>query len=476
MHDMPLVLVRDLVPRGTESDGIASLVARHSRRVPRYTSYPTAAQFTPGVDDATYREWLGRVDPAEPVSLYFHIPFCARLCWYCGCHTGVVNSAAPVTAYVASLLREIDLVADALPERLSASAVHLGGGTPNMLPPDDLRALFAAIRRRFDLLPGAEIAAELDPSSLTSEWVAAAREIGLNRASLGVQDLDPVVQAAINRPQPLEVVARCVAWLRAAGVTSINLDVMYGLPHQTLPGIASTIARLAALAPDRMALFGYAHVPWMKPAQRLLPEERLPDAPQRFAQQEAAARYLATAGYARIGLDHFARETDELARADAGGRLKRNFQGYTTDAAATLLGFGASAIGRLPDGYVQNQPNVPAWRDAIAAGQLPVARGVALTPDDRLRAEVIERLMCDFHADIDAIAASHGRDAAELLTPAALEGLADLAADGLARLERRDGRITAVRVTEPGRSFVRNACALFDVYLANSGARHSASV
>lgn len=460
----------------TATPNAADLLARHARRVPRYTSYPTAAQFTPAVGPGALRRWLGEVDPEAPVSLYLHIPFCARLCWYCGCHTAVANTRAPVAAYVAGLLREIELVAQALPGRLPVSAIHLGGGTPNMLAPDDLGALFGALRARFDVLPGAEIAAELDPSTLAPEWVAAARAAGLNRASLGVQDLDPVVQSAINRPQPLEVVAQCVQWLREAGVASVNLDVMYGLPHQTLDGIGATIAQLAAFGPDRMALFGYAHVPWMKPAQKLLPEAALPDAPARFAQQEAAARFLWDAGYARIGLDHFARDSDELARAEAGGRLKRNFQGYTTDDATTLLGFGASAIGRLPGGYAQNHPGVPAWREAVAAGELPVARGVALTADDRLRAEVIERLMCDLRADLDEIAARHGADPARLLTPAALDGLAELEADGLAALERRRGAVAAVAVTEPGRAFVRNACALFDAYLPTSGARHSATV
>lgn len=452
------------------------LIQKYVSRIPRYTSYPTAAQFHAFADDAEHRAWLRDLDTARPVSLYLHVPFCDRLCWYCGCHTGVVNSRPPVQRYVAALIKEIGLVADALPGRLRVSAIHIGGGTPNMLAEEDMNTIFPALRDRFDVLQTAEIAAELDPSTLTPAWVAAAKSVGLNRASLGVQDFDPMVQEAINRAQSLALVSECVGWLKEAGVPSVNLDLMYGLPYQTVEKVVETVSKAASLMPDRIALFGYAHVPWMKPAQRLLPEAALPDSAERFAQQEAAGARLEELGYARIGLDHFASHRDELAAADAGGRLRRNFQGYTTDEASTLLGFGASAISRLPSAYVQNQPSVPAWHACIEAGRLTTARGVALTGDDFLRAAVIERLMCELCVDLPAIATAHGREAKDLLDRTALDGLAAMERDGIVTLEREHGAPRRVQVTEIGRPFVRNVCALFDAYLPTSEGRHSASV
>jgi oxygen-independent coproporphyrinogen-3 oxidase len=444
------------------------LIARYSARVPRYTSYPTAAQFVPQHDDSAHRAWLAEVSPKKALSLYLHIPFCERLCWYCGCHTAVVNTRAPIERYVAALLREIALVADALPARLPVSAIHLGGGTPNMLGPEDLALIFATLRRRFDLLPQAEIAAELDPGTLTQAWVAAAQALGLNRASLGVQDFNPRVQQSINRTQSFAGVAACVAWLRAAGVQSINLDLMYGLPFQTPTSLIATVIQAARLAPDRVALFGYAHVPWMKPAQKLLPEPALPDACERFAQAKAAADQLQAMGYIRIGLDHFARPQDQLATAEAGRQLKRNFQGYTTDDAETLLGFGASAISRLPGGFAQNHAAVPAWHARIEAARLPTARGVALTEQDRIRGAIIENLMCGLQTNLP--------ETTDLLGALGLSELEQMESDGLIVVERKRHGPSALRVTETGRPFVRNVCTLFDAYLRTSPARHSASV
>jgi oxygen-independent coproporphyrinogen-3 oxidase len=459
---------------GVEATQIASvlapeqLISRYSGRVPRYTSYPTAAQFGAQADDTAHRAWLHDIDPDHPVSLYFHIPFCDRLCWYCGCHTGVVNTRPPVERYVAALATEIELVADALPARVKISAIHFGGGTPNMLAPEDLTIIFGALRRRFDLLPHAEIAAELDPSTLTPEWVQAAQALGLNRASLGVQDFDPLVQAAINRPQSFECVANCVSWLRDAGVVSINLDLMYGLPHQTRGSLITTIAQAASLAPDRVALFGYAHVPWMKPAQKLLPEAALPPATERFAQAQAAAEKLQSIGYARIGLDHFARSADSMAAAGAEGALKRNFQGYTTDAATSLLGFGASAISKLPGGYAQNHASTPAWRACIDNGRLPTGRGVDLTADDITRAAIIEQLMCNLAVDL--------HENPGLMDGTAKTELAAMETHGLVIIERCHDEPVFLRVTETGRPFVRNVCTLFDAYLRTSKGRHSSSV
>ncbi|MGZ6038223.1 MAG: oxygen-independent coproporphyrinogen III oxidase [Phenylobacterium sp.] len=447
----------------------AQLIAKYDGRAPRYTSYPTAVQFTPDVTPAIYRQWLAALPAHDPVSLYLHIPFCARLCWYCGCNTRAVNHHQPVGDYVQLLLQELELLETALPGRLPASAIHLGGGTPNMLSAHELSAIFDALKHTFRVAHHAEIAAELDPAILTRDWVRAAASHGLSRASLGVQNLDRQVQQAVNRHDTLEQIEAGVGWLRDAGVRSINLDLMYGLPHQTVENTLRTVDGLLALAPERIALFGYAHVPWMKSHQKLIAEAALPGAAERLDQSEAAAERLLEAGYVRIGLDHFALPTDELALAAFEGRLHRNFQGYTTDTARTLLGLGASAIGSLPQGQVQNITQELAWRGAVTAGELPIARGVALTDEDRFRGEIIERLMCDFDVDLAAICAHHHKTLDVLSEP--LAKLEPFERDGLIRHEG-----VRLMVTERGRILVRSVCAAFDAYLAPDAQRHAKAI
>ena len=447
----------------------ATLIARYDGRAPRYTSYPTAVQFTPAVTPARYRAWLSDLPPAEAVSLYLHIPFCARLCWYCGCNTRAINDPKPIGDYVQLMLTELEMLAQALPTRLTASAVHLGGGTPNMLSAAELTAIFGGLRQKFLLAADAEIAAELDPKVLTRDWVVAAASHGLNRASLGVQNLDPKVQAAVNRHDTLEEIRAGVGWLREAGVRSINLDLMYGLPHQTCAHTLATLDAILPMRPERLALFGYAHVPWMKSHQKLIAEDALPGPAARLEQSELAAERLIAEGYVQIGLDHFALPTDELAVAAREGRLHRNFQGYTTDAAGTLLGLGASAIGALPQGFVQNAAQEMAWRAAVSAGDLPVARGVEITPEDRFRAEVIERLMCDFEVDLAAICAKHQRPISELAE--AVSRLAPFEHDGLVRQAG-----ARVAVTPRGRFLVRSVCAVFDAYLSADAPRHAKAI
>ena len=447
-----------------------ALIAKYGGRVPRYTSYPTAAQFTPAVAEDDHRTWLAALDPRSAASLYLHIPFCDRLCWYCGCHTAVVHQRGPVADYVRTLVREIEIIGQALPENPRASALHFGGGTPNMIAPDDLRAIVGALRERFTFTIPFEFAVELDPRILTSEWVDAAADLGLSRASLGVQDLNAQVQRAINRLQPYAQIEWAVTRLRQAGIGSINLDLMYGLPHQSVATIVATLDQVLALSPERIALFGYAHVPWMKAHQRLLPEASLPDAVERFDQQIAAAERLGKAGYVRIGLDHFARQEDELAKAGRNGLLRRNFQGYTSDRAASLLGFGASSISAMPQGYAQNAARVPEWRQRVNAGRLATARGLVVGPDDRVRGEIIERLMCDMRVDVAGVCAAHHRSpsqfAAELLR------LAEMEADGL--VKRAGARI---EVTGDGRPFVRTIAAVFDAQSrSNETGRHAPSI
>lgn len=436
---------------------VHDLITRYDAHAPRYTSYPTAAQFTPDVDGTRWGQWLSTAPVDAPVSLYLHIPFCKRLCWYCGCNTRAMNRVAVMASYVDLLLAEADLVLARTGREVRVGSIHLGGGTPNMLPPAELERLMAGLATRFDLSDCYDIAAELDPEVLSEDWMQAAGRIGLSRASLGVQDLSPKVQAAVNRPESFESIRRAVDGLRAQGVTSVNLDLMYGLPLQTEINVVTTLGQITDLRPDRIALFGYAHVPWMKPHQKLIRTEDLPDARARFLQSQAATRYLQAKGWTAIGLDHFALPHDSMAAAQRAGRLRRNFQGYTTDAAPTLIGLGASAISRTPQGFAQNIVQERDWRQAVGAGRLPVARGVALTDRDVLIGAMIERLMCDFAVDVEACARMHGADPDSLRS---LWGrLAPFAADGLVEITG-----TRVAVTPLGRPFVRAVCAVFDAH------------
>ena len=446
------------------------LAAKYDLRVPRYTSYPTAPHFHPGVGAETYGRWLGELDPATELSLYLHIAYCAEMCWFCGFHTKITKRYTPVAAYLEALFGEIALVADALPGRMPARHIHFGGGSPTILSAEDFVRIIATLRERFLVKPDAEIAVELDPRTADEAYVAAMARAGVTRASIGVQDFDPKVQQAINRIQPYEVTERVIGWLRQYGVPEINMDLVYGLPHQTVTGLLSTIDRAVGFRPRRIALFGYAHVPWMKKHQRLIPEETLPDTETRWRQYEEGCRRLAEEhGYVQIGLDHFAAPDDEMAVALKARNLHRNFQGYTTDTASVLIGFGASGIGSLPQGYVANVGEIHFYQQAIAEGRLATQRGIAINDDDRLRRAIIERLMCDLAVDLDAVAARFGQDGGQFAEE--LASLAPMQADGLVNVEGR--RIT---VTEDGRTLVRAACAAFDRYLRRGEQRHSKAV
>lgn len=440
----------------------ASLLRHAAAPLPRYTSYPTAPHFAP-LDAETYAGWLACATPADALSLYVHVPFCHSLCWYCGCHTTVTRSAARIARYGAGLAREAEMAAALLPAHGGVAALHLGGGTPTALGGAGLRDVAAALRRRFRFRDGAEIAAELDPRHLDAELLDALGEIGLTRASLGVQDITPAVQEKIGRIQPAAQVEAAVRGLRAIGVAGINMDLIYGLPAQGVAEVEASARFAAACGADRVAVFGYAHVPWMKAHQKAIHTEDLPGAALRMRQAEAAARVLTGAGYVAIGLDHFALPGDGMARAAAEGRLRRNFQGYTTDVAPFLIGLGASAIGATPDGYVQNEAEERRWLAAVEAGRLPIARGRALSAEDRLRARLIERIMCE------------GGIAEAEIPPAVLDGARErldaLEEDGL--VARRAGRLA---MTEAGRPFLRHLAACFDAYLAPMPARHSAAV
>jgi oxygen-independent coproporphyrinogen-3 oxidase len=447
----------------------ATLIAKYDRPVPRYTSYPTAPHFSAAVTPGQYATWLARLPDETALSLYLHVPFCASLCLFCACHTTVVRQQAPLLAYAEGLLAEIDLIADRIGRELPLAHVHWGGGTPTTLPPRAMEAIMRRLRARFTLADTAEIAVEVDPRALTAEHVDSLAAMGTNRVSLGVQDFNPSVQQAIGRLQSFDETARCVEALRRVGVDAINLDLIYGLPRQTVDRVVETARRAMDLRPDRAAVFGYAHVPWMKKHQALLPVDDLPDAAERFAQREAVREVLVGDGYLPAGLDHFARPGDPMTVAAGDRRLRRNFQGYTTDTAPVLVGLGASSIGSLPDGYVQNHPGVPAWRDAIRAGIPATARGIALSADDRLRRAVIEEVMCHATVDLGAVATRFHADAASLLD--ATPVLQTLVEDGLIQWSGQQ-----IVVTERGRPFLRNVAAAFDAWLDTGRGRHAAAV
>ncbi len=442
---------------------------RYDKPVPRYTSYPTAPHFHPGINAATYERWLAAVGPEAPLSLYFHVPFCHEMCWYCGCHTKVVRRYEPVGEYASTMAQEVTLIGNMLEAHPPVTHMHWGGGTPTILSADDLEHLMEKIRAAFNVAPDAEIAVEMDPRTMTEDRVRALARAGVNRASLGVQDFTDRVQKAINRIQPYEMTAQVVEWLRAAGIDAINFDLMYGLPYQTDEDVRRTVDLSAKLRPDRIAVFGYAHVPWMKTHQKMIPDESLPDDWQRFEQAEAAADQLVERGYRRIGLDHFALETDAMTVALDQGRLHRNFQGYTTDEARALVGFGASSIGALPQGYVQNAVPLRAWADAVRGGRPAVDKGIALSDDDRLRRDIIERLMCDMSVDLTAQAARYGKTADYFRSE--IELLEPMIADGIAVI---DGE--RISIPEPGRPLMRAVCAVFDSYLDRGIGRHSKAV
>ncbi len=445
------------------------LLQQSDLRVPRYTSYPTAPHFHTDVTADTYTDWLRNLPRGAALSLYLHIPYCHEMCWYCGCHTKATRRQAPVHNYAGVLAAEVALVADTIGNPQTVSHVHWGGGTPTILSDDDFSALMAGLHDRFDIASDAEIAIEADPRTLTRQKAAVLAEADITRVSLGVQDCNAHVQTAINRVQPFEQTADAVAGLRAAGIDRINIDLMYGLPYQTVADVRRTANAVLALSPDRLAVFGYAHVPWMKSHQKMIDAATLPDADQRFEQAETVAQVLVANGYRRIGLDHFARADDPISVALQAGRLRRNFQGYTTDPANALLGFGASAIGSLPQGYVQNSPDFGAYARSIGNGRLATVRGIGLSDDDRLRRAIIERLMCDMKVDLNSASIGFAPEIADFGSE--LEALQDFADDGLIHL---DG--TTLTVAEPGRPWLRVICSIFDRYLQQSQARHSAAV
>ena len=426
-------------------------------RVPRYTSYPTAPVFSAAVGGDFQANALAALDPAQPVSVYLHIPFCERLCWFCACHTQGTQTLSPVESYIGTLEAELRMVAETVPAGLRMGRLHWGGGTPTILPPHLIHRLALAVKSAIPPCDDWEFSVEIDPTMVDRAKIDALAEQGMNRASIGIQDFDPQVQAAIGRAQPYDVTRACVDDLRAAGVTSLNCDLVYGLPHQTEARIADTVAKVLTLGPERIALFGYAHVPWVAKRQKLIDEAALPDDMGRYRLSELATTQFSAAGFEPIGIDHFARPGDELALAKDKGRLRRNFQGYTADSCATLIGLGASSISRLPTGYVQNAAATAAYIQRIEAGQLAGSRGHVMTPSDLLRGDAIEMLMCRFSVDLIELKMRHGK------LVASLDGDLRQIADRFGSLVTLDS--DALTLLPQGRALTRVMASILDAHM-----------
>ncbi len=448
------------------------LIRKYDKAGPRYTSYPTAPMFHTGVGEKAYRETLARIAPLDaPLSLYVHIPFCNTVCYYCGCSKIVTRQYERAVPYLERLHREIELVAEVLGyapgEGRTVTQLHFGGGTPTFLTDEQLRALVAKLRHHFRFAPDdeGEYGIEIDPRECAEDTVATLREIGFNRMSMGVQDFDPAVQKAVNRIQSEELTLRVLNQAREHGFKSINIDLMYGLPHQSVASFDRTLETIIAFSPDRIALFNYAHLPHMFMPQRRINEADLPSPAEKLAILEHSIHKLLDAGYVFIGMDHFAKPDDELTIAQREGKLYRNFQGYSTHADCDLLGLGLTSIGFAGGAFFQNTKELDAYHEAIDQGRLPVFRGYILSEEDHLRRHVIMRLMCDFALDFADVERRFGIVFREHFAEE-LRDLEGMEADGLVRLE--SGRLT---VLPAGRLLIRNIAMVFDEYLRRRAAQ-----
>lgn len=438
------------------------LLRKYDRPGPRYTSYPTVPAWTDSFGSDDYAEKLreaAALGREAPLSLYVHIPFCREMCTYCGCNVVVSTSREKHEEYVEVLRRELDLLADHLGSRNRLSQIHYGGGTPTSLSEDLLVRLWEKIRERFEITPDAEVAVEIDPVVTRREQLALLRGMGFNRLSLGVQDFTPEVQRAVNRIQTVEETESMVEYARHLGFRGINFDLIYGLPHQRVETFEKTIDEVLRIAPDRLAIFSYAHVPDARPNQRRIDPATLPLGPEKYAIFDMARRKLLSAGYVAIGMDHFARHDDELAVAQRERRLFRNFQGYTVRPAPDTVAVGASSISDVRGAYAQNARPLPPYYEAIRSGRFAIVKGIRLTADDLIRRDAITELMCNFVIDLKSLGQRHGVDAADYLSDS-LEKLREMERDGLVRITR-----DLVELTELGKNFVRPAAMAFDAWL-----------
>lgn len=441
----------------------AEILARHDRPSPRYTSYPTAVDFTDDFGPDDFEECLRRAaaHPKEPLSMYVHLPFCRSRCSFCACHVVVARDPRVAEAYLDRVIREIPLLAEGLGPRRRLSQLHWGGGTPTSYPPNALERLQRAVRDQFDLLPGAEVAVEVDPRVTTAEHLDSLAGLGFDRLSMGVQDLDPTVQRLIGREQTAEETFRLYEHARSLGFRSINLDLIHGLPGQTLDTMEATLDSVVAMRPDRLAVYSFAFVPWMRPHQRRMDTSNLPTAEVKMALLARVSNRLTAAGYRAIGMDHFALPGDDLAVAAAEGTLGRNFMGYTPSASTEVVAIGTSGISDVAGSYAQGHRRLASYLQEVDAGRHPIERGYRLDADDLLRRDVIMAIMCRWGVDLAAVTQRHGLDAAayfaaELEALTAPGGLVD---EGLATVDDLE-----VRLTELGHPFVRRLARVFDAH------------
>ncbi|MBM3854752.1 MAG: oxygen-independent coproporphyrinogen III oxidase [Verrucomicrobia bacterium] len=468
-----MIFTTEPSPAGRAAPLALDLIRKYSIPGPRYTSYPPATQFTSDLPALRLEEAIAEDNApgAGPLSLYFHLPFCETRCWFCGCNTIITRRRAAAGEYLDDLTKEVELTAARMDRHRTVAQIHLGGGTPTFFPPDELRRLGALLHKFFRFAPDVEFSVEVDPRRLTEDHIAALQEIGVNRGSLGVQDTDAKVQLAVHRFQPHHLNVKVFDWMRAAGFQSINVDLIFGLPRQNTEAFAKTIDDVLALGPDRLSVFSYAHVPWIKPAQRIFDDrEQLPTAEEKLAMFAVAHEKLTAAGFVDIGLDHFARPDDSLAVAQRAGTLHRNFQGYTTQAGASLYAFGISSISSTADTYRQNHKALLEWRAALAAGQWPVERGLRLSTEDQRRRTIIMRLMCDRRLDYAALSQRLGLDFQKTYA-ADLERLEDLRADGLLRFTSR-----GFEVTPAGIPLLRVIALRFDPLFVHAPRRHAQAI
>jgi len=438
------------------------LLRKYGGNGPRYTSYPTADRFVEAFDAESFRHWLanrGVGGFSRPLGLYVHVPFCDTLCFYCACNKIATKDKAKAKRYVTYLEKEIDLVADALGGKRKVQKMHWGGGTPTFLGDEQSERLVAKIMSRFELVPGGEYAIEVDPRKVNAERIAFLGKLGFNRISIGVQDFDPEVQRAVNRIQSVEETRAVVDAARANGFKSVNIDLIFGLPKQTVAGFMASLERVLECDPDRIALYSYAHLPAMFAPQRRILDSDLPSPALKLELMTRAIARLGTAGYVHIGMDHFAKPTDELTLAQRQGRLIRDFQGYSAGGECDLIGLGVSAIGKIGPTYYQGVKDLESYYNHLDAGELPVLRGIELKPDDLVRRAVIQSLACHFSVAKESIAIGHLIDFDRYFARELVE-LKKLEADGLVEMDDE-----WISVTPRGRLLVRAVCMVFDAYL-----------
>lgn len=445
-------------PKGIDFD----VLKRFNRQGPRYTSYPAAPLFSPEFSNKEFHAEIVRTNVdgnTRPISLYFHFPFCAKLCYFCGCNMRVTQDRSVVRKYLEQLKKEIDLIAPMIAPGREAIQLHWGGGTPTHLDPDEILEIGSYIRQRFVLASDLEASVEIDPRNLTAEHVKALSELGFNRTSFGVQDFNPQVQEAINRVQSEDITRQTIAWARENGFSSVNLDLIYGLPFQTVESFATTVETIIDISPDRLAVFNYAHVPWLKKHQSLMAADDMPLPDERLAILEMTIEKLVAAGYEYIGMDHFAKPTDELAVAQKNGSLYRNFQGYSTRSGADVYALGVSAISQFENVYAQNLKDLDQYYGLISSGLLATGVGYRMTADDHIRKETIMQLMCNLEIDKASISAQFDIDFNDYFA-SDLVKLEQFVSEGLVKMDAEK-----IKVVGSGILVVRNIAMCFDAYL-----------